>query len=83
MSRACHADGSFGPGIGSCRGGFDFTLSFEDSMLGLLPQAALLLLAPLRLATLRHRRRRIAKDSHLGVLKMVRSRLVVLIGPKR
>ncbi|KAF2713348.1 P-loop containing nucleoside triphosphate hydrolase protein [Pleomassaria siparia CBS 279.74] len=74
MSQACYADGSFGPAIGSgCRGGFDFTLVFEDSMLGLLPHAALLLLAPLRLATLRRRRQRVAKNSHLGFLKMFTS----------
>lgn len=42
-------------------------------MLGLVPQAALLLLAPLRLATLRRRRQRVAKDSHLGFLKMFTS----------
>jgi hypothetical protein len=40
-------------------------------MLGLLPQVALLLLAPLRLATLRRRRQRVAKGSHLGFLKLV------------
>lgn len=39
MSRVCQTDGS-------CRGGFDFTLAFEDGMLGLLPQ-----LAPVRLVT--------------------------------
>lgn len=71
MSRVCQNDGSFGPGIGSCRGGFDFTLVFEDGILGLLPQAALLLLAPVRLATLRRRRDRVAKSSHLGFLKTV------------
>ncbi|KAF1972843.1 P-loop containing nucleoside triphosphate hydrolase protein [Bimuria novae-zelandiae CBS 107.79] len=69
MSAACPSDGSFGPGVGSCRGGFDFTLGFEDSILGVLPQAALLLLAPIRLATLRRRRDRVARRSHLGFLK--------------
>ncbi|KAF2472940.1 putative ATP-binding cassette transporter [Lindgomyces ingoldianus] len=71
MSRVCQTDSSFGPGIGSCRGGFDFTLVFEDSVLGLLPQAAFLLFAPIRLATLRRRRHKVAKNSHLGVLKLV------------
>jgi hypothetical protein len=52
-------------------------LVFEDSMLGLLPQAALLLLAPLRLATLRRRRQRVARDSHLGFLKMVRHEVMI------
>ena len=71
MSRVCQSDASFGPGIGSCRGGFDFSLTFEESILGIIPQAAILLLVPLRLATLQRRRDRVAKDSHLGFLKMV------------
>jgi hypothetical protein len=71
MSKVCVTDGSFGPGVGSCRGGFDFSLLFEDSILGLVPQAAFLLLAPVRLATLRRRRDRVAKISHLGFLKLV------------
>lgn len=71
MPRICPSDASFRPGIGSCRGGFDFSLTFEESILGIVPQAAILLLAPLRLATLRRRRDRVAKDSHLGFLKMV------------
>ncbi|KAF2502909.1 P-loop containing nucleoside triphosphate hydrolase protein [Lophium mytilinum] len=73
MSRVCQTDGSFGPGIGACRGGFDFTLTFEDSVLSLLPQAAFLLLAPVRLNTLRRRKNRVAKNSHLGFLKIVTS----------
>ncbi|KAF2817519.1 P-loop containing nucleoside triphosphate hydrolase protein [Mytilinidion resinicola] len=73
MSRVCQTDGSFGPGIGSCRGGFDFTLTFEDSILSLLPQVAFLLLAPLRFNTLRRRKNRVAKNSHLGFLKIVTS----------
>ncbi|KAF2456054.1 P-loop containing nucleoside triphosphate hydrolase protein [Lineolata rhizophorae] len=73
MSHPCPTDGSFGPTVGSCRGGFDFTLLFEESILGLLPQAAFLLLAPLRLVTLRRRRSRIAKGGHLGTLKFISS----------
>jgi ATP-binding cassette subfamily C (CFTR/MRP) protein 1 len=71
MSAVCATDGSFGPGVGSCRGGFDLTLGFEDSVLGLLPQGVLILLAPIRLATLRRRRNRVARRSHLGFLKTV------------
>ncbi|KAF1949726.1 putative ABC multidrug transporter [Byssothecium circinans] len=72
MSRVCRNDGAFGPAIlGSCRGGFDFTLVFEDSILGLLPQATLLLLMPVRLATLRRRRTKVAKNSHLGFMKTI------------
>lgn len=71
MSAACVTDASFGPGVGACRGGFDLTLGFEDSILGLLPQALFLALAPIRLATLRRRRDRVASHSHLGFLKTV------------
>ncbi|KAF2450312.1 P-loop containing nucleoside triphosphate hydrolase protein [Karstenula rhodostoma CBS 690.94] len=77
MSAACSTDGSFGPGVGSCRGGFDLTLGFEDSVLGLLPQAVFLALAPIRLVTLRRRRDRVARHSHLGFLKTVSSVLYV------
>ncbi|KAK5993610.1 ABC multidrug transporter B [Cladobotryum mycophilum] len=40
-------DGFFGPGVWSegCRGGFDFTLAFEESILSILPAALFLLLA--------------------------------------
>ncbi|KAF2837197.1 P-loop containing nucleoside triphosphate hydrolase protein [Patellaria atrata CBS 101060] len=75
MAQACHSDSSFGPWAGNCRDGFDFTLLFEESVLGLLPQSLLLLLGPLRLITLRKRRRRVAKGSHLGFIKLVASTL--------
>ncbi|KAL7790898.1 P-loop containing nucleoside triphosphate hydrolase protein [Trichoderma ceciliae] len=41
---AC-GDGFFGPGVWAdgCRGGFDFTLSFEESILSVLPSALFLL----------------------------------------
>ncbi|RFU76786.1 multidrug resistance-related [Trichoderma arundinaceum] len=43
---AC-GDGFFGPGVwgDGCRGGFDFTLSFEESILSVLPSALFLLLS--------------------------------------
>ncbi|KAL7925556.1 multidrug resistance-related protein [Trichoderma austrokoningii] len=43
---AC-GDGFFGPGVWAegCRGGFDFTLSFEESILSVLPSALFLLLS--------------------------------------
>jgi ATP-binding cassette subfamily C (CFTR/MRP) protein 1 len=78
MARPCPLDSYFGPAIGSCRGGFDFTLVFEESILGLLPQALFLLLTPIRLFTLRRRRSKIAKDSHLGFLKLTISTLYVI-----
>lgn len=57
-------DGLFGPGLNSiCRGGFDFTLLFEDSILNLLPAACFLLLAPLRIWQLARRRDQIRRSS--------------------
>ncbi|KAF7550053.1 hypothetical protein G7Z17_g5969 [Cylindrodendrum hubeiense] len=40
-------DGVFGPGVWTegCRGGFDFTLTFEESILSMTPAAVFLLLA--------------------------------------
>lgn len=56
-SRECSpaADDSFGPVVdAACRHGFDFTLTFEQSMLVLLPAALLILAAPFRLLHLRN-----------------------------
>ncbi|CAI7584736.1 unnamed protein product [Penicillium manginii] len=39
-------DRSFGPWAGGCRGQFDFTLLFEESILTLIPAVALLLVGP-------------------------------------
>ncbi|KAH8694908.1 ABC transporter [Talaromyces proteolyticus] len=47
-------DSSFGPQVRTqnCRGGFDFTVLFEESVLSLVPAALLLVIAPFRLAHL-------------------------------
>jgi ATP-binding cassette subfamily C (CFTR/MRP) protein 1 len=46
-------DDTFGPSIiQQCRGGFDFTLLFEQSVLSLAPSIVLLLAVPLRLIKL-------------------------------
>lgn len=42
-------DDTFGPSVGRCRGGFDFTLLFEESILSLLPLLLLLGIVPLRI----------------------------------
>ncbi|KAH8900794.1 P-loop containing nucleoside triphosphate hydrolase protein [Thozetella sp. PMI_491] len=48
------ADNSFGPVIPpSCRGGFDFTIRFEQSVLSILPNVLFLLICPLRVTALR------------------------------
>ncbi|KAH8698352.1 multidrug resistance-associated protein [Talaromyces proteolyticus] len=47
------ADNRFGPVIDrGCRGGFDFTLLFEQAILGLVPAVAFLLVCPVRLQIL-------------------------------
>lgn len=78
MAEVCSSDNTFGPGVGNCRGGFDFTLLFEDSILGLALQVLLLLLTPLRVNTLRRRRVRVATKSHLGYLKSLLTGLYVV-----
>ena len=45
-------DDSFGPTVTNCRGDFDFTLLFEQSIMSIGPSAILLLLFPLRLMQL-------------------------------
>lgn len=42
-------DDTLGPWAGSCRGGFDFTLLFEESVLSLFPLCLLLLIIPFRI----------------------------------
>jgi hypothetical protein len=42
-------DNDFGPHAQSCRGGFDFTLFFEETNLTISPLALLILIAPLRI----------------------------------
>ncbi|KAH7388905.1 ABC transporter [Cadophora sp. MPI-SDFR-AT-0126] len=51
-------DDSFGPGVQSsnCRGGFDFTVSFEESILTILPAACFIIFTPLRAIRLFKRR---------------------------
>ena len=49
MSTPCaRIDDTFGPYAHHCRGGFDFTLFFEESVLSILPLVLLLLVAPFR-----------------------------------
>ncbi|KAI1313225.1 P-loop containing nucleoside triphosphate hydrolase protein [Xylaria venustula] len=50
-------DGSFGPAVGDgCRGGFDFTVQFEEIILTILPAAIFLLVSPFRAFALIRRR---------------------------
>ncbi|KAI1862215.1 uncharacterized protein JN550_010371 [Neoarthrinium moseri] len=58
-------DDSFGPSVQSpdCRGGFDFTILFEESILAILPAACFLLLTPFRALRLLRRRIRVRRNA--------------------
>ncbi|KAJ5599382.1 hypothetical protein N7450_000449 [Penicillium hetheringtonii] len=57
---SCHMlDNTLRIDAGSCRGGFDFSLLFEETILGILPIALILILVPLRLRQLAHKRRKV------------------------
>lgn len=71
---ACvQVDDTFGPYAGrACRGGFDFTLLFEESILVMLPHLVVLLVLPWRFWFLVGRARKVAPDkSLLAHLKIV------------
>lgn len=59
-------DNTFGPHAGSCRGGFDFTLLFEESILSILPLALLLLVVPVRTTYLFRRTIKVNPSSWLA-----------------
>lgn len=50
---SCPTDRGFGPWAGNCRGGFDFTLLFEESVLCLSVQCIFLVGLPVRVWQLR------------------------------
>ncbi|KAJ5946543.1 hypothetical protein N7454_003382 [Penicillium verhagenii] len=62
-------DNTMGVWAGSCRGGFDFTLLFEETILQILPIAMILILVPLRMYQLSQERRKVV-DSPLLFLKL-------------
>jgi hypothetical protein len=45
--------------MGDCRGGFDFSLLFEETILGILPISLILLIVPLRIWQLSQKRRKV------------------------
>jgi hypothetical protein len=57
---------------GSCRGGFDFTLLFEETILQILPIALILILVPFRIVQLSQKRLKVV-DSWLLLTKLVSS----------
>ncbi|KAK5651320.1 hypothetical protein OQA88_12616 [Cercophora sp. LCS_1] len=64
-------DNTFGPHAGACRGGFDFTLLFEETILTILPIGLLVLALPLRGRFLLGKTRKVAKANHLATLKVL------------
>jgi ATP-binding cassette, subfamily C (CFTR/MRP), member 1 len=65
-------DRSFGPYAQSCRGGFDFTVLFEESILTLAPIGFVILISPFRIVHLLQREKKVAPNT-LGILKLVSS----------
>lgn len=63
-------DDTFGPWAGACRGGFDFTLLFEETILSLLPLGLLLLVVPPRISYLIKRNIKV-DQSRLPLFKLV------------
>ena len=71
MTSSCkQIDDSFGPHAGPCRGGFDFTLLFEESILSILPTLALLIVIPFRVNYLWKRQIKV-NASIVGLVKPV------------
>lgn len=68
-------DNTFGPHAAGCRGDFDFTLLFEETILSLAPLVLLLLLAPPRIIRLFKSDKKVVR-SYLLPLKLVREFLL-------
>ena len=64
-------DNTFGPYAGGCRGGFDFTLLFEETILSLLPLCIILAVVPWRVLYLVRRTTKV-DGTMLLPLKLVR-----------
>ncbi|RFN51788.1 ABC transporter, transmembrane domain, type 1 [Fusarium flagelliforme] len=66
MDEACRTTTirSFGPLAAGCNGVFDFTLLFEETILGLLPMLLVLLLGSFRLLALRRREKLLPRNLH-------------------
>ena len=74
-SPCAQLDDTFGPHVGyECRGGFDFTLLFEETMLTILPVGLMFLVLQPRLSYLWVRAKKVAAANYLGVAKIVSKR---------
>ncbi|KAJ5714058.1 uncharacterized protein N7483_011239 [Penicillium malachiteum] len=66
----CHdVDNTMQAWAGSCRGGFDFTLLFEETILQILPIALMIILVPFRIYQLSQKRQKVV-DSWLLMSKL-------------
>ncbi|KAM7200841.1 hypothetical protein V8F20_005083 [Naviculisporaceae sp. PSN 640] len=64
-------DNSFGPHVGPCRGGFDFTLLFEETILIILPLGLMLLILLPRIWYLLRRERKVTSAGNtLALVKI-------------
>jgi hypothetical protein len=67
----CHdLDNTLRIDAGSCRGGFDFSLLFEETILRILPIILMLIIIPVRLWHLSQRRQKVV-GSWLVLIKLV------------
>lgn len=66
-------DETFGPSVGpDCRGGFDFTLTFESSILSVAPSIIFLIAILFQYRRVKLRRRQV-RLGYLGKSKLVRT----------
>ncbi len=63
-------DDSFGPYAGTCRGGFDFTLLFEEAVLSIPLLAVFILILPFRILQLYKNDKKVVR-SPLQIYKLV------------
>ncbi|KAH8701351.1 P-loop containing nucleoside triphosphate hydrolase protein [Phaeosphaeriaceae sp. PMI808] len=71
-------DQSFGPHAQNCRGGFDFTVLFEESILTLAPIGIFILVSPFRLFHLLRREKKVVPNT-LSILKLIISILYAVL----
>jgi hypothetical protein len=57
----CSSDTSFGPAVEGFNRNFDFTVTFEESILSIVPSVLLILVAPVRILLLKDQRRRVGE----------------------
>ncbi|UKZ89567.1 uncharacterized protein TrAFT101_004613 [Trichoderma asperellum] len=67
----CANDDAFGPVVKGCRGNFDFTITFEKTMLSILPSACFAILAAIRLVNL-------SRQPHMTANILLRNVKVIL-----